>query len=65
MYGVHTLGRKKCPSEEVYSRTGGSWIEVGEVELDPEHKREIYYQTRANQTSKQLGMGKNRGGSVA
>lgn len=38
MYIVHTLGRKKCPREEVYSRPAEPWIGVVEVELDPEDK---------------------------
>lgn len=40
---LYTLGRKKCPSEEIYSRPGEPWIEVVEVELDPEEKCEIGY----------------------
>ena len=61
---VCILGRKKCPSEEVYSRPSGPWIGAVDVDLDPEDKCEIGYKTRTNQISNQLDTGKTRSGFV-
>lgn len=65
VYIVRTLGRKKCPSKEVYSRPGEPWIGVAEVELHLEDKCKIGFKTRTNQTSNQLDMRKKRSGFVA
>lgn len=62
MYIAHKLGRKKCPSEEVCSRPGESWIRVVQVELEPGDKCEIHCETRTNLPSNQLDVRQNGSG---